>query len=57
MPNEFLMTPDQHRRRAVLLRRQGSEEALSLALAHDQLAMAIEIRLNALPGSPPIAPA
>ena len=39
-----LMSPDQHRRQAELLRKNGSPKALELAYHHDVLARAIEQR-------------
>jgi hypothetical protein len=57
MKSPFLMTPEQHRARAAQLRKQGSEEAVRLAIQHDQVAMAIEKRLGMETASPPIAPA
>ena len=57
MESPFLMTPEQHRARAAQLRKYGSDEALRLAIQHDQVAMAIEKRLGLETVSPPTAPA
>jgi hypothetical protein len=40
----FLMSPDQHRRQAALLRANPSPKAQELATHHEQLARAIEKR-------------
>jgi len=54
--SQFLMTPDQHRRRAAQLRRSVDPEVRALADHSEALAMAIEKRLHAETASPPISP-
>lgn len=46
-PLMTLMSPDQHRRQAALLRRAGTPKAVELAQQHDNLARLIEARQEA----------
>jgi hypothetical protein len=56
MANNFLLTAEEHRRRAARLRQESSEETLRIAIGHENAAMMIEKRLNCQQVAPPIAP-
>lgn len=56
MEKPFLMSPEMHRERAAELRQIGTPSALRLALYHEDLARAIEKRMNGPLLAPPLNP-
>jgi hypothetical protein len=56
MPGAFLLTPQEHRDRAEYLRLIGTPAALEQAIRHEQLAKAIEKRLEQNGADYPLVP-